>query len=91
MKKIFLVLLLFFSSLFAAGEKKVPEVVPVSWIKENLNNPNLVIVDLRKKSEYDKGHIKGAVNMPGLESLFEKDTWMIPKLDFLKELFSNWN
>ena len=89
MKKIFLVLLLFFSSLFAAGEKKVPEVVPVSWIKENFNNPNLVIVDLRKKSEYDKGHILGAVNMPGLESLFEKDTWMMPKLDFLKELLSN--
>ena len=90
MKKIFLVLVLFFSSLFAASaEKQVPTVVPVSWIKENLNNPNLVIVDLRKKEDYDKGHITGAVNMPGLESLFEKDTWMIPKLDFLKELLSN--
>jgi thiosulfate/3-mercaptopyruvate sulfurtransferase len=90
MKKIFLVLVLFFSSLFAASaEKQVPTVVPVSWIKENFNNPNLVIVDLRKKEDYDKGHITGAVNMPGLESLFEKDTWMIPKLDFLKELLSN--
>lgn len=89
MKNIFLVLLFMFGSLFATTENKVPTVVPVSWIKENLNNPNLVIVDLREKSEYDKGHIKGAVNMPGLESLFEKDTWMIPKLDFLKELFSN--
>ena len=90
MKKIFLVLVLFFSSLFAASaEKQVPTVVPVSWIKDNLKNPNLVIVDLRKKEDYDKGHITGAVNMPGLESLFEKDTWMIPKLDFLKELLSN--
>ena len=89
MKKIIFVLLVLFSSLFASNEKKVPEVVPVSWIKENFNNPNLVIVDLREKSEFEKGHIKGAVNMPGLESLFEKDTWMIPKLDILKELFSN--
>ena len=84
MKKIFLILVLFFGSLFAdSNEKNVPTVVPVSWIKDNLKNPNLVIVDLRKKEDYDKGHIAGAVNMPGLESLFEKDTWMIPKLDFL--------
>ncbi len=27
--------------------------------------------------------------MPGLESLFAKDDWKMPKLDFLKELFSN--
>ena len=55
MKKIFLVLLLLFGSLFATTEKQVPTVVPVSWIKENFSNPNLVIVDLRKKDEYDKG------------------------------------
>ncbi len=45
MKKIFLVLLLLFGSLFATTEKKVPTVVPIPWIKENLSNPNLVIVD----------------------------------------------
>lgn len=90
MKKIFLILVLFLGSLFASSAtKQIPTVVPISWIKDNFNNPNLVIVDLRKKEDYDKGHIKGAVNMPGLDSLFEKDTWMIPKLDFLKELFSN--
>lgn len=91
MKKAFFILFLLFCGLFANSdlEKKVPSVVPLSWLKENINNPNLVIVDLREKSEFDKGHIKGAVNMPGLESLFDKDTWMIPKLDFLKNLFSD--
>ncbi len=72
MKKIFLILLLLFASLFATTEKKVPTIVSISWIKENLNNPNLVIIDLREKSEYEKGHVKGAVNIPGMESLFEK-------------------
>lgn len=91
MKKAFFILFILFCGLFANSdlEKKVPSVVPLSWLKENINNPNLVIVDLREKSEFDKGHIKGAVNMPGLESLFDKDTWMIPKLDFLKNLFSD--
>jgi len=74
---------------FASSEKVLPTIVPIDWIKTNLDNPNLVIVDLREKNEYLKGHLKGSVNMPGLQSLFAKDNWMMPKLDFLKELFSN--
>lgn len=86
MKKILLISFLFISTLFS---NNLPTIVSVEWLKENLNNPNLVLVDLREKKEYDQGHIQGAVNMPGLESLFAKDDWKMPKLDFLKELFSN--
>ena len=61
----------------------------LQWLKKNLdNNEHLVIVDLRTEEAYNKGHIKNAVNMPGLESLFMKDDWKMPKLDFLKKLFS---
>ena len=86
MKKILLTLCIFSSLVFG---KTMPTIVDIPWLQENLNNPDLVLLDLREKSEYDKGHIKGAVNMPGLQSLFAKDDWKMPKLDFLKELFSN--
>lgn len=86
MKKIFFILLFVVTTLFSTN---LPTIVSVEWLKENLNNPDLVLVDLREKKEYDKGHIQGAISMPGLESLFAKDDWKMPKLDFLKELFSN--
>jgi len=85
--KVLLLTTLFQQSL-CAQEKKVPTVVPLQWLKKNLDNKHLVIVDLRTKEAYNKGHIKNAVNMPGLESLFMKDDWKMPKLDFLKKLFS---
>jgi thiosulfate/3-mercaptopyruvate sulfurtransferase len=88
--KILLLALLFSNSLFATVEnKELPNVVPVSWLKQNINNEKLVILDIREYSEYKKGHVKGAVNIPGLQNLFDAKTWMIPQLDFLKELFSN--
>lgn len=92
--KFFLVLtmlvsnLLFASSNIKNDEKSIPSVVPISWLKQNLDNPHLVIVDLRVEEEYKKDHIENAVNIPGLKSLFDKK-FLMPKLDFLKDLFSN--
>jgi len=84
---------IFFSAyLFGAVDKtkkELPNVVPISWLKENINNKRLVILDIREYGDYKKGHIKGAVNLPGLKNLFDAKTWMMPKLDFLKDLFSN--
>ena len=84
--KLFLVFIVLQLSLFA---KELPVVVPLQWLQDNINDPKVVIVDLRAKKEYDKGHIKGAVNMPGMESLFKADSWMMPDINFLKNLFSN--
>jgi len=84
--KLFLVFIVLQLSLFA---KELPVVVPLQWLQDNINDPKVVIVDLREKKEYDKGHIKGAVNMPGMESLFKADSWMMPDINFLKNLFSN--
>lgn len=85
-----LILLLITNFLFADINKKneIAAIIPISWLKENINNKDLVIVDLRANEEYKKGHIKNAVNVPGLKSLFD-DKFFMPKLDFLKELFSN--
>lgn len=73
---------------FASSTKELPAIVPVDWLKSNQNNPRIVIVDLRAKEEYIKGHLQQAVNIPGLKSLFDEKFFM-PKLEFLKELFSN--
>jgi thiosulfate/3-mercaptopyruvate sulfurtransferase len=86
LKKLLFVILIMFTSVYG---QTMPPIVSVDWLEKNIDNPNLILVDLREKKEYDKGHIKGAINMPGLESLFAKDSWKMPKLDFLKELFSN--
>lgn len=72
-----------------ADEKQIPTIVPVEWIKENIQNPKTVLVDVRDEQEYLKDHIKGAVNIPALKSLFDEKTWMMPKLDYLKKLFSD--
>lgn len=90
--KFILLSILFSSSLFSAEskiKKELPNIIPVSWLKQNINNKRLVILDIREYEDYKKGHIKGAVNLPGLKNLFDAKTWMMPKLDFLKDLFSN--
>ena len=87
--KLFLAVILFSNYLFSQDikqTKELPNVVPVSWIKQNIDNKRLVILDIREYSDYKKGHVKGAVNLPGLKNLFDAKTWMMPKLDFLKKL-----
>jgi len=69
-------------------KKEVPNVVSVDWVKSHIDNKRLVILDIREYDEYKKGHIKGAVNIPGLKNLFDAKSWMMPKLDFLQKLFS---
>ncbi|QDF27519.1 sulfurtransferase [Halarcobacter anaerophilus] len=85
---IFVSIGLFGASTLDNKEKKVPSIVSIDWLKNNFDNPNLSIIDLRQKEDYLKGHIKNAVNIPALKSLFDEKFFM-PKLDFLKELFSN--
>jgi len=92
LKKSILLMILLFSFLFSEDnsiKKEIPSVVPIKWLKDNIDNKRLVILDIREYEEYKKGHLKGAINIPGLQSLFDANSWMMPKLDFLKELFSN--
>lgn len=88
--KIILSSFLLFNILYAKSldNNEVPAIVPIVWLEKNLNNPNIVLVDLRVKEEYLKGHIKNAVNIPALKSLYDKKFFM-PKLHFLKELLSS--
>ena len=92
MKKInFMSLLLLVSSfLFAENfaTSKVGNITSVQWLKENIQNPNLVLIDLRSEELYKQGHIKTAVNIPAMKNLYDNKFFM-PKLDALKDLFSD--
>ncbi|MCU7944696.1 MAG: rhodanese-like domain-containing protein [Candidatus Thiodiazotropha sp. (ex Cardiolucina cf. quadrata)] len=58
------------SALFADEKPYVPEALPGAMavtaeetIELILDNPDLVVIDARKKTEYVKGHIEGAHNL----------------------------
>ena len=62
--------LLLSSELMAEGKPFIPDNIPGAItvgaeevIELILLNPELVVVDSRKKTEYSKGHIEGAVNI----------------------------
>ncbi|RXJ91660.1 hypothetical protein CRV01_00785 [Arcobacter sp. CECT 8983] len=85
-KKIFLICI-FSISLFAT-EKNMPSIVDIAWLKQNISNPNLVLLDLRNEELYNKNHIKNAFNIPALENLFDKKFFM-PNIEKLQVLFSD--
>ena len=49
------------------------------WLKNNIIDKNLVIIDTRKKEEYTKSHIQGAINYPKA-TFFQGKLGNIPKL-----------
>ncbi len=88
-KILFFTIFIFFSLQANSTEKNsILPVVSVKWLKDNINNPNLVLIDVRKEEIFKKGHIKNAINLPTFKYLFNKD-YNMPKLSFLKNTFSN--
>ena len=57
---VFLVLLLV---PFASAARDIEPVVSTDWLAKNMDNPKLVIVDIRKVEDYKAGHIPKAVNV----------------------------
>ncbi len=70
-RRILVSILMLFSSALVAEQKpyapeNIKEVTIVSaeeMVELILARPDLVIIDSRKKTEYQKGHIEGAINM----------------------------
>jgi thiosulfate/3-mercaptopyruvate sulfurtransferase len=42
--------------------RDISPIVSADWLEENLSNPKLVVLDIRKVEEYRVGHIPGAVS-----------------------------
>ena len=48
------------------GYNDSSRLVSTEWLENELNNENVIIIDVRKKEQYDAGHIPGAYHMtPG--------------------------
>jgi thiosulfate/3-mercaptopyruvate sulfurtransferase len=93
--KVVLLSILFSSFLFGIGSESkkndIPAIVSVDWLKKHMDDPRVVIVDLQPKDKYLKGHIEGAVSMPGqppAQLLFDPKLLM-PKLSIMKDRLSN--
>ena len=75
MKIITFILSITASTILLAGEKPyAPESMPGTTIVSAeeviemiLGNPELIVIDSRKKTEYIKGHIEGAINVTNTE------------------------
>lgn len=66
----------------AALARDVAPIVSTGWLEQNLANPRVVILDVRKVEEYKTGHIPNAVNV-------FYGSWAIKKGDLLNELPAN--
>jgi thiosulfate/3-mercaptopyruvate sulfurtransferase len=66
----------------AALARDVAPIVSAGWLEQNLANPKVVILDVRKVEEYKAGHIPNAVNV-------FYGSWAIKKGDLLNELPAN--
>ncbi len=95
--KVILLFILFSSSIFGVEENKdvsvkdMPTIVSVDWLKKHIDDSRVVIVDLQPGEKYLKGHIKGAVSMPGqpdAQLLFDPKL-MMPELSIMKDRLSN--
>ncbi len=80
----------FFIFIFIArlsATSSISPIVSVKWLKSHINDPNLVIIDVRGENVFKKGHIKHAINLPVFKYFFDKN-YYLPKLSFLKNTFS---
>jgi len=48
----------------------IDPIVSTQWLKDNINTPNLVVLDSRDPDNYAKGHIPGSINVPGLGNFY---------------------
>ena len=72
-------LLIATSSMIFALEVPTNHIASTQWLKTNINDKNLVVIDTRKAKAYKKGHIKGAINYPK-KTYFKGKLGNIPKL-----------
>ncbi len=48
----------------------IDPIVSTQWLEDNMKTPNLVILDSRAPENYAKGHVPGAINVPGLGNFY---------------------
>ncbi len=59
--------------------RAIPPLVSTHWLARNIDDPELVIIDIRSSEEYSTGHIPKATNIPF-------PSWAVTRNDLLLEL-----
>jgi len=73
---------------FSAIARSIPPIVSVEWLSQNLNAPNLVIVDIRSFELFKMSHIPGAIHIPFSDWVRQDEQRMLelPETQTLREL-----
>ena len=62
-----------------APARAISPIISTDWLGKNMNDPKLIIMDVRSSEEYKAGHIPNAVNIPA-------PTWFVTRNELLLEL-----
>lgn len=86
MKKITLMIslmpLLVLSAVFPLLQaQEIPAIVSSGWLEDNMDDPDLIILDVRDSNSYAAGHIPGSINVPAYPNWYinnpgEQAPWM---------------
>jgi len=84
-----LMVILFTSTSSSAVTTHQNILVEVTWLEKNRGKSNLVILDVRKHTEYLEGHITGAVNIP-VDKTFNpvSSIGKVGSLEYINDLLS---
>ena len=50
--------------------RAIDAIVSTQWLENNIDKPNLVILDVREHNLYNAGHISGSINVPAPGNFF---------------------
>lgn len=67
--------------------REISPIVSTGWLEKNIENPNLVVIDIRLGEEYAVGHIPNAINVPFPEA-FENPSsqWYVERDGLMLEV-----
>jgi thiosulfate/3-mercaptopyruvate sulfurtransferase len=84
-KNLFLIALMLMLSLSILETRlqaqNIPAIVSTDWLEQNMDTPNMVILDVREPDSYAAGHIPGSINFPAYPNWYinnpgEQPPWM---------------
>jgi thiosulfate/3-mercaptopyruvate sulfurtransferase len=55
----------------APKAQELDAIVSTQWLEDNIDKPNLVILDVRQPGSYSAGHIPGSINVPATGNFFQ--------------------
>lgn len=67
------------------------KIVDTEWVKNNINNPKVKVINVRPDKDYIDGHISGTINIPWLENLQGASAKVLKSKDELMQIYDKEN